>query len=98
MFLVLADSSWRSGACCPACEEGENGFDVEDAADDLRLPTWRADAVGSEGKLAVAGEKPDREPPGEGVLRGSWANAVEMGVRRVLWCCLEEPHGCCWLI
>lgn len=53
---------------------------------------------GSDGKLDVAGEKPWREPLGEGVLRCSCANAVEMGVRRVLWCCLEAPQEVFWLI
>jgi len=97
IVLVLEDSSWLTGGCCPAWE-GENRDDVEDAADDLRLPTCRAVEGGSDGKLEVAGEKLGREPLGEGVLRCSWANAVEMGVRRVLWCCLEAPHGYCWLI
>ena len=32
------DSSWPTGGCCPACE-GEKGDEVDDAADDLRLPT-----------------------------------------------------------
>ena len=47
------DSSWLAGSCCPA---GEKGDDVDEAADDLRLPTRREEAEGSEGKLAVAGE------------------------------------------
>lgn len=32
------DSSWPTGGCCPACE-GEKGDEVDEAADDLRLPT-----------------------------------------------------------
>lgn len=97
MVLVREDSSWLAGGCCPGCN-GENGDDVDEAAEDLRLPTCLEDDGGSEGKLEVAGEGPWREPLGEGVLRCSCANAVEMGVKRVLWCCLKEPHGCCWLI
>jgi hypothetical protein len=93
MVLLRADSSWLGGGCCPACE-GEKSDDEDEAADDLRLPTCRADAGGSEGKCELAGEA----PRGEGVLRCSWAMPVEMGGRRVLWCCLEEPQGCCWLI
>lgn len=45
----------------------------------------------------MAGEKVGREPLGEGVLRCSWAIAVEMGVRRVLWWCLGGPQGV-WLL
>lgn len=37
MFLDLEDSSWPTGGCCPACD-GENGDDVDEAAEDLRLP------------------------------------------------------------
>lgn len=48
------DSSWLAGSCCPAAAKGAG--EVEDAADDLRLPTRRADAEGSEGKLEAAGE------------------------------------------
>lgn len=70
---------------------------MDEAADDLRLPTCREAADGSEGKLDVAGEKAAREPLGEGVLRWSCAEAVDMGARRVLWC-LGGPHGCCWLL
>lgn len=97
MFLVLEDSSWFGKGCCPTCD-GEKSDEDEEAADDLRLPTCRADDAGKAGKLDVAGEAPGREPLGEGVLRWSWAMAVEMGGRRVLWCCREEPQGCCWLI
>lgn len=53
MVLEREDSSWLAGSCCPA---GEKGADVDDAADDLRLPTRRELAWGSEGKLEVAGE------------------------------------------
>lgn len=53
MVLEREDSSWLAGSCCPA---GEKGDDVDEAADDLRLPTRREVALGSEGKLAVAGE------------------------------------------
>jgi hypothetical protein len=45
------DSSWVGGGCCPA-----KGAAVDEAADDLRLPTRRDEADGSEGKLAEAGE------------------------------------------
>jgi hypothetical protein len=83
IFLVLEDSSWLAGSCCPLCE-GEKGDEVEDAADDLRLPTRRVEAGGSDGKLEAAGEKAGRVPLGDGVFRCSWENAVEMGVRRVL--------------
>lgn len=48
------DSSWLAGSCCPAAAKGAD--EVEDAADDLRLPTRRDDADGSEGKLDAAGE------------------------------------------
>ena len=95
MVLEREDSSWLAESCCPA---GEKGAEVDEAADDLRLPTRREDAGGSEGKLAVAGEYAGREAPGEGVLRCSWAKPVEMGVKRVLWLCLGAPQGCCWLI
>lgn len=37
MVLDREDSSWPTGGCCPACE-GEKGAEVDDAADDLRLP------------------------------------------------------------
>lgn len=53
MVLDREDSSWLAESCCPA---GEKGADVDDAADDLRLPTRRDEAGGSEGKLEVAGE------------------------------------------
>ena len=43
------DSSWLAGSCCP-------GDDVDEAVDDLRLPTRREDTAGSEGKFAVAGD------------------------------------------
>ena len=74
---------------------------LDEAADDLRLRTRRdEDAGGSEGKFAVAGDWAGRELLGEGVLvmRCSWAIAVDMGVRRVLWFGLGAPQGCCWLI
>jgi hypothetical protein len=95
----LEDSSWLAGSCCPAW--GEKGDDVDEAADDLRLRTRRdEDAGGSEGKFAVAGDWAGCELLGEGVLvmRCSWAIAVDMGVRRVLWFGLGAPQGCCWLI
>jgi hypothetical protein len=73
---------------------------VDEAADDVRLPTCRTvedGSEGSEGKLLLAGEKPWRAPlDDEGAC--SCANAVEMGVRPDRCCCLEGPHGCCWLI
>ena len=47
------DSSWLAGSCCPA---GEKGDDVDEAADDLRLPTRRDEAGGREGKLDAAGD------------------------------------------
>jgi hypothetical protein len=47
------DSSWLAGSCCPA---GEKADEVEEAADDLRLPTRREEAVGRDGKLEFAGE------------------------------------------
>lgn len=97
IVLDREDSSWLTGGCCPACE-GEKGADVDEAADDLRLPTCLAVDGGSDGKLDEAGEKAGREPLGEGVLRCSCANAVVMGVRRVLWWCLGGPQGCCWLL
>jgi hypothetical protein len=75
------DSSWPAGSCCPA---GEKADEVEEAADDLRLPTRRDEAVGSDGKLVFAGEYAGRGAPGEGVLRCSCATAVDMGVKRVL--------------
>lgn len=81
MVREREDSSWLAGSCCPA---GEKGEEVDEAADDLRLLARREDAVGRDGKLAVAGEYAGREPLGEGVLRCSCANAVEMGVKRVL--------------
>ena len=83
IVLDREDSSWPAGGCCPAWA-GEKGDEVDEAADDLRLATCRDDDEGSDGKLDVAGEKARRELLGEGVLRCSWANAVEMGVRRVL--------------
>jgi hypothetical protein len=43
------DSSWLAGSCCP-------GDDADEATDDLRLPTRREDAGGSEGKLEFAGD------------------------------------------
>jgi hypothetical protein len=97
MVLVLEDSSWLGKGCCPTCD-GEKSEEDEEAADDLRLPTCLAEEGGNAGKLEVAGEAPGRGPLGEGVLRCSCAIAVEMGGRRVLWCCREEPQGCCWLI
>jgi hypothetical protein len=54
MVLDREDSSWLAGSCCPA---GEKGDDVDEAADDLRLPTRRdEDAGGRDGKLEAAGE------------------------------------------
>jgi hypothetical protein len=53
MVLDREDSSWLAGSCCPA---GDKADEVEEAADDLRLPTRREDAGGNEGKLEVAGE------------------------------------------
>jgi hypothetical protein len=47
------DSSWLAGSCCPA---GDKADEVEEAADDLRLPTRREVAGGSDGKLELAGE------------------------------------------
>lgn len=47
------DSSWLAGSCCPA---GEKADEVEEAMDDLRLPTRRDELGGRDGKLAVAGE------------------------------------------
>jgi hypothetical protein len=47
------DSSWLAGSCCPA---GEKADEVEEATDDLRLPTRRDEAEGNEGKLVLAGE------------------------------------------
>lgn len=47
------DSSWLAGSCCPA---GEKADEVDEATDDLRLPTRRDEVGGSDGKLAVAGE------------------------------------------
>jgi hypothetical protein len=47
MVREREDSSWLAGSCCPA---GEKGDDVDEAADDLRLPTRREAAWGSEGK------------------------------------------------
>lgn len=92
MVLAREDSSWPAEGCCPACE-GKNSDDVEEAVDDLRLLTCRVEEDGgSAGKLDEAGEKAAREPLGEGVLRCSWAKAVEMGVRRVLWWCLDGPQ------
>ena len=85
MVLVpLEDSSWLAGSCCPGA--GVKGDDVDEATDDLRLPTRREDAGGRAGKDAVMGDWLARGWLGEGgfVLRGSWPEAVEMGVRRVL--------------
>jgi hypothetical protein len=48
MFLVLEDSSWLVKGCCPTCE-GEKSEEDEEAADDLRLPTWRTEDWGSAG-------------------------------------------------
>jgi microcompartment protein CcmK/EutM len=98
VLVAREDSSWLAGSCCPAA--GEKGDDVDEAADDLRLLTRRDEAGGSEGKLDVAGDCVGRGLLGEGVLvlRCSWAIAVEMGVRRVLWFGLGAPQGCCWLI
>lgn len=93
---LVEDSSWVGGGCCPACE-GENGEEVEEA-DELRLATCRDDGGGNDGKLFVAGEKPARELLGEGLLRCSEVNAVDIGVSRAFWCCLAEPQGNCWLI
>ena len=75
------DSSWLAGSCCPA---GEKADEVEEAAEDLRLPTRREDAGGRDGKLVLAGEYAGREALGEGVLPWSCATAVDMGVKRVL--------------
>jgi hypothetical protein len=75
------DSSWLAGSCCPA---GEKADDVDEAAEDLRLPTRRDCAGGNDGKLEFAGEYAGREALGEGVLRCSCATAVDMGVKRVL--------------
>lgn len=47
------DSSWLAGSCCPA---GEKADEVEEATDDLRLPTRRDEVAGRDGKLVVAGE------------------------------------------
>lgn len=38
IVLEREDSSWPVGGCCPAWE-GEKGCEVDEAADDLRLPT-----------------------------------------------------------
>lgn len=54
LVLDREDSSWLAGSCCPAAAKCAD--EVEDAADDLRLPTRRDDADGSEGKLDAAGE------------------------------------------
>lgn len=54
LVLDREDSSWLAGSCCPAAAKGAD--EVEEAADDLRLPTRRADVDGSEGKLDAAGE------------------------------------------
>lgn len=54
LVLDREDSSWLAGSCCPAAAKGAD--EVEDAADDLRLPTRRDDAEGSDGKLDAAGE------------------------------------------
>jgi hypothetical protein len=97
MVLDRDDSSWLAGGCCPE-REGENGEDMEDAEDFL-LATCRDEGGGREGKLVEAGEKVARAlAVGEGVLRCSGVKVVEMGVRRVLWCCRAEPQGYCWLI
>jgi hypothetical protein len=50
IVLTREDSSWLAGGCCPAWA-GENGDEVDDAADDFLLPTLRTDdEVGNEGK------------------------------------------------
>jgi hypothetical protein len=54
LVLGREDSSWLAGSCCPGAAKGAD--EVEDVADDLRLPTRRDDADGSEGKLDAAGE------------------------------------------
>jgi hypothetical protein len=54
LVLDREDSSWLAVSCCPAVAKWAD--DVDDAADDLRLPTRRDEAEGSEGKLAAAGE------------------------------------------
>jgi hypothetical protein len=54
LVLDREDSSWLAGSCCPAAAKGADA--VEDAADDLRLPTRRDDAEGSDGKLDAAGK------------------------------------------
>lgn len=82
MVLEREDSSWLAGSCCPAGEKGAEV--VDEAADDLRLPTRREEAAGREGKLAVAGEYAAREVLGSVGLRWSCAMAVDMGVKRVL--------------
>lgn len=96
MVLVREDSSWLVKGCCPE-REGENG-DEMDEAEDFLLATCRVEGGGKEGKLEDAGEKPARALVGEGVFRCSGVKVVEMGVRRVLWCCRAEPQGYCWLI
>jgi hypothetical protein len=53
MVRAREDSSWLAGSCCPA---GEKADEVLEATDDLRLPTRRDEAEGSEGKLVLAGE------------------------------------------
>lgn len=55
MVRALEDSSWLLECCCPGWE-GEKGDDVDEATDDARLPMFRAEDWGSEGKLEVAGE------------------------------------------
>lgn len=54
LVLDREDSSWLAGSCCPGAAKCAD--EVEDAADDLRLPTRRDEAEGSEGKLDAAGE------------------------------------------
>lgn len=71
MFLTREDSSWLGGSCCPGWG-GEKGDEVDDAADDLRLPTCRVldeDSDGSAGKLEATGDVTEREALGEGELR-----------------------------
>jgi hypothetical protein len=55
LVLDREDSSWLAVSCCPAAAKGADEA-VEEAADDLRLPTRRDEADGSEGKLDAAGE------------------------------------------
>ena len=68
MLLTREDSSWLDGSCCPEWG-GENGEEVDDAADDLRLPTCLVWVEGNAGNVEVAGESLGREALGEGGLR-----------------------------